>query len=576
MSNLSKTIIDAIKKQSYKTQKMKGGKQGIVGLFEVEGKKFLYKVSSDLTLIGTHEHAILKSLEKVTSLCPFFIKSYTVVNLMYGEDYEDSEDPFKIKSKAKYYLDTCFVEYVEDSRKFLSFIKHAPVPDKIISSIMSQTFMGIMLAQYHARFSHYDLHSQNILVQKCNDNLVMLYYSKVNDKTYMTPTYGYVPRIIDYGFSYSDEGTKRICSPLDFMDSGYTSIIYDDLVDARVFMISTLDDIMTYRGKENDFYRYLDVYCDKLFGDIDMDEESGWFINKRKCAVDYLERQLLDYSAESDSFDESMSHMLTYLQYIMDIPLSSKRVNDDIEELTSDAIFAFKSMLTQFIKLEKDFKDGYQGMYLFRVLCLAAREAKHDRKNGYAIFKREVFDQLSKTKSYYTPKANWEKLLTSILLLTECLEAIMAKELDYRIKFINKQYKRMPIKTMPDIMYVYFKNVNKECLCDFVIKGDTHFVLIDEENGTSNVFQLKKKEIEFINDLNDFAKGDAIRKCYLSGIIAEKRSIKYSHRSIGMGSMSSSDSECNSSSDSENDFDWRCNAESDSEPDEDEVDLDEF
>ena len=95
-------IKNAIKDKKYTTKKLKGGKQGIVGIFETEDKKFVYKLSNTMMRIGTHEYRILESLANVNKTCKFFLKPYCLVDLVVDKECEDVDDIFDPTSKEKY------------------------------------------------------------------------------------------------------------------------------------------------------------------------------------------------------------------------------------------------------------------------------------------------------------------------------------------------------------------------------------------------------------------------------------------------------------------------------------------
>ena len=61
--------------------------------------------------------------------------------------------------------------------------------------------MALQIAQTKLSFSHYDLHSLNILVKSCSVDAVFLYV--IDENTHICiPTLGHYPVIIDYGFAY--------------------------------------------------------------------------------------------------------------------------------------------------------------------------------------------------------------------------------------------------------------------------------------------------------------------------------------------------------------------------------------
>ena len=184
-------------------------------------------------------------------ICPFFTSCYELVNLPINSNYEEADNPFDISTKYKYNVDVCISEYISNARKFTSFLRHSKqVSDTIIISLLKQIFIGLLSAQNNLNFCHYDLHSENIFVQKCSYNDVFVWYDSVLKKPYVIPSLGYIPRIIDYGFSFTKDtiGTP-ITSPLSFMREGYSSVHSDSFADMRILCTSIMDDLYNYRNK---------------------------------------------------------------------------------------------------------------------------------------------------------------------------------------------------------------------------------------------------------------------------------------------------------------------------------------
>ena len=80
---------------------------------------------------------------------------------------------------------------------------------KELTSAMFQIIITLDVYQSIFKFTHNDLHTNNIMF--INTNIEYLYY-KINNKYYKVPTYGKIYKIIDFGRSIYEYKGERLCS----------------------------------------------------------------------------------------------------------------------------------------------------------------------------------------------------------------------------------------------------------------------------------------------------------------------------------------------------------------------------
>ena len=68
--------------------------------------------------------------------------------------------------------------------------------NEIIFSSIKQVLLALYVSQEEKNFTHYDLHSCNLLMQPCNKDLIILFILDENDCVCI-PTRGFMPKIID-------------------------------------------------------------------------------------------------------------------------------------------------------------------------------------------------------------------------------------------------------------------------------------------------------------------------------------------------------------------------------------------
>ena len=139
-------------------------------------------------------------------------------NLDITEDYHDFKEEawFHKNLGDQFKMDIYMDSDSEDENDYISVVKNIPCQlffiekldgllsellinnfnDKIILSCLFQVSYSLAYLQKHFKFTHNDLHIDNIMYQRTDKTY--LYY-KFNNIYYKVPTYGYIFKIIDFG-----------------------------------------------------------------------------------------------------------------------------------------------------------------------------------------------------------------------------------------------------------------------------------------------------------------------------------------------------------------------------------------
>ena len=256
----------------------KEGKQGLAGICKVDSdtgaKKVVYKLSRYLNYTAKHEHKVMTSLDRISGFCPYFCTSIGLLNVPLSSKFREQSNPFAISaSKYKIQGDVLLMEYIR-GKNLYSLIKRKDIDDRVIFAAMRQTLCAIMIAQQEEKFTHYDLHSSNIIMTPCQEDSVALFV--IGDKSYSTPTYGAKPVIIDFGFSYAnDVGGKPITSSLAHTDIGFTSHTYDKYADVKLLLVSLAHEAYILRDNSPHFKLFRKAVR-KIFKPLKVDLSSGW------------------------------------------------------------------------------------------------------------------------------------------------------------------------------------------------------------------------------------------------------------------------------------------------------------
>jgi thiol-disulfide isomerase/thioredoxin len=180
------------------------GKQGLVGILKVknENDKCVFKISQYINYLAQHESIVMEGLNEISGYCPHFCKSIGVVKCKVDPKSRKEGNPFNSNAKYPIEKEVLLCEYIEESYKLCNYIRsEEKISEEILYSAIKQILMAIVIAQHKKKFTHYDLHSNNIMMKKCNKDLVFLYVID-NDNQFCVPTFGHYPVIIDFGFSY--------------------------------------------------------------------------------------------------------------------------------------------------------------------------------------------------------------------------------------------------------------------------------------------------------------------------------------------------------------------------------------
>lgn len=163
-----------------------------------------------------------------------------------------------------------YMEYVHEDGLIASLDKYISKYEfKITINLIKQVIMALSISQKYINFTHYDLHSDNILIKKVNPNSVYLYVLDEDNQFYV-PTNGLCAVIIDYGYSYT-KNSNGVYGSLEFTELGYTPNMFDPCIDCMRFLITVSNLIKNTNRKFRNIVR--NIY--PLDEHVSM--TSGWF-----------------------------------------------------------------------------------------------------------------------------------------------------------------------------------------------------------------------------------------------------------------------------------------------------------
>ena len=155
----------------------KPGKQGLLGMLLNEQTDLLYvfKISQYINILVEHEYTIMNSLNELSPYCPHICNSVGYMECVLDANIKKEGDPFVVNSNYPIKNSVMLTELVENSCKFYNYIKSDKISENVLYSVVKQVLLAIDIAQTQKKFTHYDLHSFNIMMKTCDKDVVFVY-----------------------------------------------------------------------------------------------------------------------------------------------------------------------------------------------------------------------------------------------------------------------------------------------------------------------------------------------------------------------------------------------------------------
>ena len=496
----------------------KPGKQGIVGLFNIKNNteskdenkntKIVFKISQYINYLVYHEYNVMKGLNELSPYCPHFCKTFGVISAETDPKIRETDNPFRITSKYPIEKEILLTEYIDNSTKFYNYIRSSKIKDHIIYSTIKQVLMAISISQRKKRFVHYDLHSGNIMMKKCDDNLVFLYVLD-DENQFCIPTNGYYPVIIDFGFSYIKDLDDGPAWPsMGHTKVGFMSDRFDNMSDPKLFLTTTAYELKLKR-KNKKTIKFNRV-VKNIFNNIKIDRKSGWDTVHKMSSSDYVCDILQFYNTNSNVFDNYPHYCLDLLQSLIILPLQEQKYNNIGQ--------SYKAFVTEFIKIENEIGNPYYNLYILKGITDVAREVRADyikggnsRKNAISYFIKSVYERINFVSSFCKPKKiNFEIMLCSLFCLCKCIEGVLYEATETQMNKKLKLYNKMPLKNIEQIFGAIDINLPEK----YKYNENTTIYVMDCVKETCERLQLSTSQINDINKTDSLAKGSVLYEFY--------------------------------------------------------------
>jgi len=470
------------------------GKQGIVGLFQINEiqAQIVFKFSNYFNYLVEHEYIVSSGLREISDFLPHLNRSIGMITCMI--DPENTENPFEVKTKYPIEKKVLLLEFIQDSYKLYTHIISNKTSEEVIYTSLKQTLLALEVAQRRNKFTHYDLHSNNILLKKCSKNLVFLYI--IQGKPYYIPTLGHYPIIIDYGFSYSSNLENNYLWPsMNHTEIGFTSDRFDACADPKLFLLITADEI--HENFESKTSKRLNKFIRKNYKGKDIDLNTGRDTFSEKCATDSVIKALRKHNFSS-IIKEYEYYAFDIINTLVILPLEENKCQG-IE-------MSFEIFTKEFSKIEKEISSPFYCLYMLKNIVDVARIVRTDylnpetRKKAVDFFRFSFFERTDSISKYCDLAGiHFEKMLCSLLHLGKCIENILHKHMNKLSARKKEIYGDIEYKSPLE----FYERINTKILTSYTFNEKTVVMVVDSDKCSTEEFHLpvSPKYIEKLNSI---------------------------------------------------------------------------
>ena len=494
----------------HKSRFNKSGKQGIIGLlkFKENESEVIYKISQYINYLVQHEHCVMNGLNDISEYCPHFCKSVGIISCDIDPQYRKNDNPFETKVKYPIEKNVLLMEHIKDGCRFYNYIKSPLIKDNVIYSTIKQVLMGISLAQKKKEFSHYDLHSFNIMIKKCDKDIVFLYVLDENTQ-FIVPTNGYYPVIIDFGFSYiKDMEDGPLWPSMAHTNVGFMSDRFDWVADPKLFLVTVSSEIKDTR-KGNKSIKFRNI-VKNVFGNLNIDFDSGWDKMDKLGAMDYVSEMLSEYSIkESKVFTKYEHYSFDLIQSLIILPLEKKKYDN--------MHISYQAFIREFIKIENVISDPYYNLYILKGLIDIAREVRSDylcistRQNAVKHFRIGLHEKINYVTSWCIPKnIKYELMLCSLLEFSLKMEGYLYHIVNDIMNKKKINYDKLPVKSIDQIYGAIEVNIPD----DYVYNDNTKIFIFDSVQQKTSVIKINENKLDELNNTHPLGRGTYIYNLY--------------------------------------------------------------
>lgn len=177
----------------------------LVYLVSYQDVKYVLKISKNSTWNSIHEFFVSKTIHDTFKCFVNIIKPISVewfqCNVNKYEYICSSEHEYHESSRWSFGLLSEYINGISFAKLISKFKERTMLNNySIMTSILNQTLSMLSIMNKRTQFTHYDLHTNNILCEPCDQNTVLFYDSDITFPLIVF-TCGYIAKIVDFEYS---------------------------------------------------------------------------------------------------------------------------------------------------------------------------------------------------------------------------------------------------------------------------------------------------------------------------------------------------------------------------------------
>jgi hypothetical protein len=347
------------------------------------------------------------------------------------------------------------------------------------------------------------------MIKKCDPDIVFLY--KIDDENqFAVPTYGYYPKIIDFGFSFIEDMLDQpLWASMAHTDVGFTSDRFDWVADPKLFLVTVSDEIKQKRPSKT--ASKLRNVVRNIFGPLTIDWLSGWDDIEKKGATDKILSFIESFNDVSSLFRSYDIYCIDIIQSLIILPLQEQKYHN-LEII-------YKTFLKEWYKIEREISNPFYNLYIMKSIVDVARTIRPDyinlstRYQAITIFRQSIHDTIDSVSKFCKPKElHYEKLLCSLYLLSNCIEGFLYSIMNTLCEIKQKEYDKLPLQSIEHIYCAVSANLPD----DYTYTDKSRCIFIDFTTKTSFSYSIPNDELKNINELNSLVTGTFINDLYIN------------------------------------------------------------
>jgi hypothetical protein len=412
---------------------------------------FVFKISKEVNTLADHELKVSKDLENLTSCLPHFNRIFEIkrdIKCHIPDNCKKYKADFNPFEQYNCIRDVSIIEYIPSKLTLLKYVQEMNFSG-CTESLIHQLILALFISQQEKKFTHYDLHLENVLLRRCFKRTFFLYKFSYEGVVLsrLIHTNGYFPVIFDYGFAYSQGlNDTNYNNTFFFTNKGYTSFTFDEINDYKILMIR----LASLRSCPLKIKKMVDDYFLKTEKvQFKLDKETGWIkttlLSASRVVSKKLKKILISNSPDNKNnfIYKEADNVIDLFGILLKLPLAQ---NDFNVETLNDTIDTF---LKQWMKIDIWFTSSDDKLNILKkifetinILILENSECTQNSGKFNQILSQtfklklfEIFDAFG--EFVHVKNLDYGALLSSIIEISNFIEAIIYGEIERCKKLFN-------------------------------------------------------------------------------------------------------------------------------------------